>query len=83
MCIRDSVNDSSDLEKTKKEFPSMPEVKAIKDVVSMEAVKLGVQVFPMRQLVQVLKTVGFVNIKHSVLSLKRGDLRQNMGMRCV
>ncbi|SCU99582.1 LANO_0F02476g1_1 [Lachancea nothofagi CBS 11611] len=75
-----TVNDCNDLEKTTKEFPTSAEMKSLKDAISMEAARAGIQVFPMRHLVQILKKVGFINIKHSVVSLKRGDLTNNMGL---
>ncbi|CUS21279.1 LAQU0S02e10110g1_1 [Lachancea quebecensis] len=78
-CNLTNVNDCYDLEKSSKEFPTLVEMKALTDAISMEAVKAGLQVFPMRHLVGALKAAGFVNIKHTVLSLKRGDLRHNMG----
>ncbi|KAM3159745.1 hypothetical protein ACU8KH_05832 [Lachancea thermotolerans] len=78
-CNLTNVNDGYDIEKSSKEFPTLLEMKALNDVISMEAVKAGLQVFPMRHLVGALKAAGFVNIKHSVFSLKRGDLRHNMG----
>ncbi|SCU78061.1 LADA_0A03598g1_1 [Lachancea dasiensis] len=79
-CNFATVNDCNDLEKSANEFSTSAEMKALKDAISLEAARTGIQVFPMRHLVPVLKKVGFVNIKHSVVSIKRGDLTNKMGM---
>ncbi|SCU81342.1 LAFA_0C04192g1_1 [Lachancea sp. 'fantastica'] len=79
-CNFSSVNDFSDAGNSSPQFSTSAEMRKLKDVILMGAARAGIQVYPMRHLVQVLKKVGFVNIKHSVVSLKIGDLTSNMGM---
>ena len=49
------------------------------DAAALEAMKVNIQIFPMRHLVHMLNEVGFVNVKCCILSLKRGDLVNNLG----
>ncbi|CEP63006.1 uncharacterized protein LALA0_S07e00276g [Lachancea lanzarotensis] len=79
-CNFSPVNDFNDVENSSAQFTTSAEMRKVKDVILMGAAQAGIQVYPMRHLVQVLKKVGFINIKHSVISLKIGDLTSNMGM---
>lgn len=69
-----------DEEKLAKEFPTTIEMKTIYDAISLEAVRRGLQVFPLVQLLPIFKEVGFIDVNYTVLSLKRGDLTTDMGM---
>ncbi|QEU59217.1 hypothetical protein KDRO_B04830 [Kluyveromyces lactis] len=55
------------------------EFRKILDAAALEAMKENIQIFPMRHLVHMLNEVGFVNVKCCILSLKRGDLVNNLG----
>lgn len=55
------------------------ELRKILDAAALEAMKENIQIFPMRHLVYTLNEVGFVNVKCCILSLKRGDLVNDLG----
>lgn len=61
-------------------FSTTRELDDLTESISLEGVKRGLRVYPMRYLVQLLKEVGFVDVNYTVVSLKRGDFTTNMGM---
>lgn len=61
------------------EFPSTLERDKTFDAITLKAMNDGVHIFPTKHFVQAFKSVGFSNVKFSLLSLKTGDFSTEMG----
>ncbi|AAS50538.1 AAR171Wp [Eremothecium gossypii ATCC 10895] len=73
-------NDSNmDDDGSKVMFPTTLELKKVFQAIRFEAIKRGLQVFPIRNIAPIFRQVGFKNVKYTVLTFKRGDFVNEMG----
>ncbi|AGO10164.1 AaceriAAR171Wp [[Ashbya] aceris (nom. inval.)] len=73
-------NDSNmDDDGSKLLFPTTLELKKVFQAIRFEAIKRGLQVFPIRNIAPIFRQVGFKNVKYTVLTFKRGDFVNEMG----
>ena len=69
----DDTNNAGD------EFLTTKEREKTFDAMSIDAINKGLHIHPTKHLTKTFKDVGFTGIKSSVLSLKTGDLKTDMG----
>ncbi|CAI4055935.1 uncharacterized protein SKDI_02G3320 [Saccharomyces kudriavzevii IFO 1802] len=71
--------DSNNAKETSDEFLTTKERDKTFDAMAIDAINKGLHIHPTKHLTKTFKDVGFIGIKSSVLSLKTGDFKTDMG----